>query len=83
MNTFAKLIDKYRKNNDLSFRGFAAEINTYLPDNFGLSYSHWHSIYRGAYLPDYYSAWYLAYAASGWVRDFAKEMVKALEGADE
>ena len=79
-NHYSQIIDKHRKGNGLTIRGFADEINAYLPANFGFSHSHWYAIYRGTYHPEYYATRYLSETATGWVQDFAKEMLKALEG---
>ena len=75
---YSQLIDKYR--NGLSYSKFAFAINDHLPGGFGFQAAHWHSIWRGAYKPNYYAMWYLSQCGTGWVRDFAADMLAALEG---
>lgn len=79
LQQYQKLMDKYRAENNLSFRRFTDEINHHLPDAFGFKVAHWYAIYRMRYAPDYYSAWYLSQTADGWVKDFAAELVGVME----
>ncbi len=78
-----ELIRKYRatqgeNGKPLSYRKFTAELNKHLP--YGLSYTHttlvaWE---KGKFDMPVEMLFMLAHLATGWVRDFARDALRAL-----
>jgi len=81
---FSEVIDKYRtisgNGKPASFRQFAEQVNADLPRDHYYRPEHWYAVARGTYRPNFYLLFYLNQFATGWVRDFAADMLAALEG---
>lgn len=85
MTECSEIVEKYRRlvsdipGRPVSFREFAEHINGHLHNKYTYNGPHWQAIAAGRYRPNYYSAWYLSQYADGWVKDFADEIVMAME----
>lgn len=77
------IVTKYRKGlgvkHPISYQRFADEVNVYLHPGHQRTWAHWRKIENGNYLPTYYEINYLVSHATGWVRDFAAELLAEME----
>lgn len=71
--TSGTIIQKYRKAQGLSIRGFTDEVNKYLPAE--LSYGVWSQWELDKRPPTFYVIDFLARNAEGWVKDMANELL--------